>query len=71
MTVITTCPGPMPRASSHPASRAERSETSPNSISRRDPSAASATSAVRARGAESTTSRAKFTGLIVTCDFPL
>ena len=58
-TVITTSPRPTPRAASAPASRAERSATSPNEISRRSPSRAIATSASRDGSAASTTSATK------------
>ena len=49
--VITTSPRRTPAPASAPASRAERSDTSPKSISRRPPSRASATSAGRAGSA--------------------
>ena len=60
ITVITTSPRPAPCRARVDASRAERSATSPNGISRRFPSPSRATRAGRSRGAESTTSRAKF-----------
>src|SRR4051794_7718606 len=60
MSVSTMSPRPTPRAASAPASRPERSETSPNDHSRRAPSRSSATSARRPGSAASTRSRAKF-----------
>ena len=58
--VITTSPARTPRAASAPASRAARSSTSPKVSSVREPSRASATSAVRDGSAAPTTSSAKF-----------
>ena len=65
ITVMTTSPGPTPRATSVPASRAAPSATAPKLCSVRRPSASIVTSAILAGSAASTTSRAKFTGGIL------
>ena len=58
--VITTLPAPTPWEASVPASRAARASTSPNVSSAREPSRASATSALRDGSAAPTTSLVKF-----------
>src|SRR4051794_24548264 len=58
---MTTSPLPIPRATSAPASRAERSDTCANVISDLAPSRSISTSASRSPGAESTRSSARFT----------